>query len=83
MFRPLSCLNVGDPIYKANKGACSPSSQRSQPTNRPTDQPPDQPCAYLQVPELWKKVSYPSLKPLGSYLDDLYRRLRMLASWWV
>lgn len=36
-------------------------------------------CA--QVPELWKRVSYPSLKPLGSYLEDLYKRLDMLASW--
>ncbi len=26
-----------------------------------------------QVPEIWKKVSYPSLKPLASYLDDLYQ----------
>ncbi|KAJ9535032.1 hypothetical protein QJQ45_029705, partial [Haematococcus lacustris] len=34
-----------------------------------------------QVPELWRKVSYPSLKPLGSYLDDLYRRLKMLSDW--
>lgn len=35
-----------------------------------------------QVPELWKKVSYPSLKSLGSYLDDLYARLRMLQDWY-
>jgi dynein heavy chain len=30
---------------------------------------------------MWKRVSYPSLRPLGSYLSDLYRRLDMLASW--
>jgi dynein heavy chain len=35
----------------------------------------------LQVPELWKAVSYPSLRPLGSYLADLYKRLDMLAGW--
>jgi dynein heavy chain len=33
------------------------------------------------VPELWKAVSYPSLRPLGSYLADLYKRLDMLAGW--
>ena len=31
-----------------------------------------------RVPDLWAKVSYPSLKPLASYLEDLYKRLHML-----
>ena len=31
-----------------------------------------------RVPDLWAKVSYPSLKPLASYLEDLYKRLKML-----
>lgn len=35
----------------------------------------------VQVPDLWKRVSYPSLRPLGSYLSDLYRRLDMLSAW--
>ncbi|KXZ55711.1 DHC8 protein [Gonium pectorale] len=37
--------------------------------------------AINQVPELWKRRSYPSLKPLGSYLEDLYQRLDMFGSW--
>ena len=31
-----------------------------------------------RLPELWGRVSYPSLKPLSSYLEDLYARLAML-----
>ena len=27
------------------------------------------------VPSMWKKVSYPSLKPLGGYVLDLKQRL--------
>lgn len=34
-----------------------------------------------QVPELWKKYSYPSVKPLGSYMTDFFRRLKYFHMW--
>eukprot|EP00792_Barthelona_sp_PAP020_P009044 TRINITY_DN3265_c0_g7_i1.p1 TRINITY_DN3265_c0_g7~~TRINITY_DN3265_c0_g7_i1.p1 ORF type:complete len:3985 (+),score=1167.19 TRINITY_DN3265_c0_g7_i1:38-11956(+) len=34
-----------------------------------------------QVPELWKNVTYPSLKPLGSWFNDLIARLEMINTW--
>lgn len=34
-----------------------------------------------RVPCLWMAKSYPSMKPLGSYITDLIERLTMLSKW--
>ena len=34
-----------------------------------------------QVPTAWHKVSYPSLKPLTSWVDDFLKRLAFIQNW--
>ncbi|KAG8342491.1 P loop [Trypanosoma vivax] len=35
-----------------------------------------------QVPAQWAERAYPSLKPLGSWVDDLVQRLGMITTWY-
>lgn len=35
----------------------------------------------MQVPQLWAKVAYPCLKPLGSWFKDFLRRVTFLRTW--
>ena len=34
-----------------------------------------------QVPKLWVKVAYPSLKPLASWITDLHERVAFMGEW--
>ena len=34
-----------------------------------------------KVSELWQKVSYPSLKPLGSWILDFIKRIDFMQNW--
>jgi len=35
-----------------------------------------------QVPEMWSKVAYPSLKPLASWVPDLIKRIAFIQAWY-
>ena len=34
-----------------------------------------------QVPEVWEKAAYPSLKPLASWINDLHARVEFMQKW--
>ena len=34
-----------------------------------------------QIPDIWRKKSYPCLKPLNSYIKDLLLRIDMFRKW--
>jgi len=38
-------------------------------------------CCLLQVPALWLSKSFPSLKPLGSYVREVLERVSFFRSW--
>lgn len=38
-------------------------------------------CSFPQVPEMWSRVAYPSLKPLAGWIQDYHARVAFMRNW--
>ena len=61
-----------DQLRKAIDGVVSMSSELEEAYNKIFDN---------KVSEVWNKVAYPSLKPLGSWIIDFLERLNFMQKW--